>query len=165
MKSEEEHDVAELKEREKTSNAIAVEKALEEEREKEAAADEKRALARKKEQEASWSYILYGYYNQTLSAFSYVGSQIVLYAGSTVSYLYHAGESIGSWGMSFFKSTPKKESVEQVVSTEQAGTLINPELSVSADHTIDENVIATTSEEVSHADITIPQAIEQNVQV
>lgn len=168
MKSEEEHDVAELKEREKTSNVIAVEKALEEEREKEAAADAKRALALKKKEEASWSYILYGYYNQTLSAFSYIGNQVVLYAGSTLSYLYHAGESIGSWGMSFFKSTPpvKKEPVQHVASTELANTSINSELPApTVDHEIDKNAVVATGEQVGHTDTTAQQVVEPTEQV
>lgn len=61
MKTEQAHDIAQLQEREKTSNAIAVEKALEEEREREDAIAARKALALKKKQEASWSFIVYNF--------------------------------------------------------------------------------------------------------
>lgn len=168
MKSEQEHDLTELKEREKEALVIEVAKGVEAELEKEDEARAQRALARKKEQEASWSYTLYGYYNQVLSGCSYVGHQVMLYAGSAISYLYHAGESIGSWSMSFLKSTPavKKEPVEHVASTELANISINSELPApTADHEIDTNVVVATGEQVGHTDTTAQPVVEPTIQV
>ena len=122
MKSEQESDVAEIKKREDEQAALAVEKALELEREKEAQDKKEEALALKKKQESTWSYWLYhslgfDYFGKMFESYkypvaSYVYKELIIFKD----FMHSCVENL----MGYFKTTPKKKN--KPVAVEEVAT-------------------------------------------
>ena len=142
MKSEQESDLALMKEREKEEATLEAEKILELEREKESEEKRLEAAALRKKQEATWSYKL-SQLSNTLGL-TYIAQQIESYKYPVASYLYKEliifkglMHSSVEYLMSYFQKSPKK----QIKSTEQE---------ISSQPVVDESIQTTTSDEVSN---------------
>lgn len=168
MKTEQANDVAQLQEREKTSNAIAVEKALEEEREREDAIAARKALALKKKQEASWSFIAYNFIAHAVTSVQ----EIFVRVGD---FFVHSYFYISYFISNFMtkETVESKKTTDTISSTVESEHIHAPqdEAISSQTHADDKSELVQVdnvdhAENSSHVDaIVTPQAADEGIQL
>lgn len=153
MKSEQAHDILILKEREKELHDVAVEQALQLERDKEAQDQAKREAALKKKEEASWSHILYNYYEVAQQAVVDLGSKCMVYGNMIVSSVYSGFLDVTSGIMSYFKKpvVADKHAVDNNIDAPaQENSLAHAAEQPAVEVGVDNNKLISSHEELDH---------------
>lgn len=164
MKTEQDHDFAQLKQREEEAIQIAVDKALQVEHEKEVAAQAKRQADAQKQKEATWSYMINSYYESSVIFLAHAWQQATPYVTSFFMYAYNSvisGVSTVSGVISGYFSA-STEKVQKIID-------VSDMQNQSEKHGADEVVVSSSNihdhQEIARENITVEnsQPLDKNV--